>query len=56
MCIRDRGYTYKAIAESLFISENTMKFHVKNIYHKLNVNNKMELIKLFADNRINSLD
>ena len=51
-----QGYTYKAIAESLFISENTMKFHVKNIYHKLNVNNKMELIKLFADNRINSLD
>lgn len=45
-----RGYTYKAIAESLFVSENTMKYHVKNIYQKLNVKSKMELIKLFTDN------
>lgn len=44
-----RGYTYKAISEALFISENTMKYHIKNIYQKLNVKSKMELIKLFAD-------
>jgi DNA-binding CsgD family transcriptional regulator len=45
-----RGYTYKVIAESLFISENTIKYHVKNIYQKLNINSKMELIKIFGDN------
>ncbi|SMB87816.1 regulatory protein, luxR family [Desulfonispora thiosulfatigenes DSM 11270] len=45
-----RGYTYKAISEQLFISENTTKFHVKNIYQKMNVNTKMELIKMFTEN------
>jgi len=44
-----RGYTYKAMSENLFISENTLKYHIKNIYQKLNINNKMELIKLFTD-------
>ena len=45
-----RGYTYKAISQNLYISENTMKYHIKNIYQKLNISNKMELIKMFADN------
>lgn len=44
-----RGYTYKAISENLFISENTIKYHVKNIYQKLNINSKMDLIKIFSD-------
>ncbi|PKM49994.1 MAG: helix-turn-helix transcriptional regulator [Firmicutes bacterium HGW-Firmicutes-7] len=44
-----RGYTYKGIAENLFITENTMKYHTKNIYQKLNINSKMELIKLFLE-------
>lgn len=44
-----KGYTYKGIAEQLFISENTMKFHIKNIYQKLNVNSKMDLIKLISN-------
>lgn len=41
-----QGYTYKAISDTLFISENTTKYHAKNIYQKMHVNNKMELIKL----------
>lgn len=45
-----RGYTYKVIAESLYISENTIKYHIKNIYQKLGINNKMELIKMFSNN------
>jgi DNA-binding CsgD family transcriptional regulator len=40
-----RGMTYTATAETLGISENTVKYHVKNIYQKLRVKNKMELIK-----------
>ncbi|AKL94397.1 transcriptional regulator, LuxR family [Clostridium aceticum] len=44
-----KGYTYKAIAKHLYISENTVKYHVKNIYQKLNINNKMGLIKIFSE-------
>jgi DNA-binding CsgD family transcriptional regulator len=43
-----QGYTYKAISENSFISENTVKFHVKNIYQKLNINSKMDLVKIFT--------
>ncbi|MDW7671378.1 MAG: LuxR C-terminal-related transcriptional regulator [Bacillota bacterium] len=50
IALLNRGYTYRAIAETLGITENTIKFHAKNIYQKLQVNNKMELIKV-----INSL-
>ncbi|SFI33540.1 regulatory protein, luxR family [Tindallia magadiensis] len=41
-----QGYTYKGISEKLVVSENTIKFHSRNIYQKLQINNKMELIKL----------
>lgn len=37
---RSRGY----IAETLYISENTVKFHTKNIYRKLGVSSKQELL------------
>lgn len=44
-----KGMTYKMIAEELFLSENTVKTHIKNIYSKLNINSKSELIKLISD-------
>lgn len=40
-----RGRTYKMIAEELYLSENTIKTHIKNIYSKYNVQSKSELIK-----------
>jgi DNA-binding CsgD family transcriptional regulator len=43
-----RGYTYRAIAEVLGITEHTTKFHAKNIYQKLEVKNKMGLIKIIT--------
>lgn len=46
-----KGYTYKAMAEELYISENTVKYHVKNIYNKTGVGNKMELIRQFSDSQ-----
>jgi len=39
-----QGCSNAKIAEKLFISENTVKFHIKNIYIKLNVKNRMEAI------------
>lgn len=39
------GYTYKAIAAELNISENTVKTYVKNIYSKLKVNSRTGLIR-----------
>lgn len=38
------GHTYKAIGETLFISERTVTKHVQNIFEKLHVSNKIELI------------
>lgn len=39
-----RGKTYREIAHTLSISENTIKFHVKNILTKLNSSNMRQAI------------
>lgn len=44
-----RGRTYRMIADELFLSENTVKTHIKNIYSKLGVQSKAELIKLLIE-------
>jgi DNA-binding NarL/FixJ family response regulator len=38
------GLTYAIIARNLVISENTLKSHIKNIYSKLEVNNRTQAI------------
>lgn len=40
-----RGYKNSEIAEKLFVSENTVKTHIKNIYIKLDVKNRVEALK-----------
>lgn len=42
--LSERGKTYKEIARILSISENTIKFHVKNILTKLNSSNMRQAI------------
>lgn len=42
------GNTVSAIARKLFISENTVRGHTKNIYRKLGVHSKQELIDLIG--------
>ena len=42
-----RGLSAKRIAEELYISENTVRTHTANIYRKLDVHSKQDLIKLF---------
>jgi DNA-binding CsgD family transcriptional regulator len=41
------GYSYSLIAEQKFISPLTVKTHIRNIYAKLNIKNKYQLINLF---------
>lgn len=43
------GQTMGGIAEELFITERTVKFHSKNAYDKLGVHSKKELMQMFAD-------
>jgi len=42
-----KGYTNNEIAKKLFVSPNTIKTHLKNIYDKFGVKKKKELILLF---------
>jgi len=43
------GRTYKEIAAELFISENTIGSHARNIYAKAEVTNRVELMDLFLN-------
>lgn len=40
-----KGYQYKEIAEMLFISIETVRTHIRNIYEKLQVNSRMQALK-----------
>ncbi len=46
------GLKYKEIATSLFVSLNTVRFHVKAIYGKLDVNNRTQAIERARQLRI----
>ncbi len=40
-----KNYSYKEIAEQLYISRETVKKHIKNIYEKLHVQDKFEVLQ-----------
>jgi DNA-binding CsgD family transcriptional regulator len=44
-----KGRTYKLIAAELYLSENTIKTHVKNIYSKMGVKRKSELFNFMME-------
>jgi DNA-binding NarL/FixJ family response regulator len=46
------GKSYKMIAEDLFVSLDTVRSHIKNIYKALEINSKAELIRKSYDNEI----
>jgi len=39
------GLSYKLIADKMSISINTVRFHIRNIYRKLQVHSKAEVIR-----------
>lgn len=50
-CLAD-GMNSKAIANTLFISEHTVKTHRRNIMHKLQVKTSAELVRLSIEKQI----
>jgi len=45
-----QGLVYKEIGEKLFISHDTVKQHIKHIYQKLHVHNKVQVLNKFREN------
>lgn len=43
------GMTFKNIAETLYITESTVKFHTRNAYDKMGVHSKKELLKMVSE-------
>jgi DNA-binding CsgD family transcriptional regulator len=44
LLLLSQSYSARIIAEKLFISHNTVKFHIKNIYQKFGVTNRHDLL------------
>ncbi|RJG28097.1 response regulator transcription factor, partial [Massilia cavernae] len=49
--IEGNGMTNKALAQSLFISEHTLRNYLVSIYKKLEVNNRLELYVFAVNHR-----
>lgn len=43
------GKSNREVADAVFVSINTVKFHLKNIYQKLGVSNKKEILQYVAN-------
>jgi DNA-binding CsgD family transcriptional regulator len=51
-----QGYTNQQNGDTLFISLSTVKKHITNIYQKLEVKSRYELIALFKNIALDSID
>ena len=45
LLLMSKGHKYKEIGDILFISQNTVRYHVKAIYRKFNVNNRTQALE-----------
>ncbi|MDE3129978.1 MAG: helix-turn-helix transcriptional regulator [Acidobacteriota bacterium] len=48
LCLLAEGCSYEEISSRLIITINTVKFHVRSIYLRLGVRNRMAAAKLLA--------
>ena len=46
------GESYKEIGQQLFLSLNTVQFHVKNLYSKLMVNKRVQAIEKASEMKL----
>lgn len=44
-----KGYSNRAIAEKLCVSIDTIKYHIRNIYEKLQINSRDELLEYYRN-------
>lgn len=44
-----KGYNYKQMSESLYVTTYTINYHLKNIYKKLNIHSKSALLAKIMD-------
>jgi DNA-binding NarL/FixJ family response regulator len=51
-CLVDGVTSNRKLAQHLGVSENTVKFHVRNILDKLHVNNRAQVVAFALRNRI----
>lgn len=49
------GHTNKQIAASLWLSEQTVKFHLRNVYRKLGINSRTEALRYAYEHDLSSL-
>jgi DNA-binding CsgD family transcriptional regulator len=46
-CLVARGATNKEVATNLFVSAKTIEFHLGNVYRKLGIRSRTELVRYF---------
>lgn len=52
LCMIDQGLSNKEVAEKLFISQNTVKTHLSNLYIKLDAKRRTQALKNAKDLKI----
>jgi DNA-binding CsgD family transcriptional regulator/serine/threonine protein kinase len=46
-----KGYSNKKISQKIFVTPDTVKKHLQNIYKKVGINNRVELVNLVLNNQ-----